>query len=137
MKVFKQRDWNETKSNDAWSIFKIMGEFVMGFEALQRIGPCISIYGSARMKEGLRSLGYNLGDSETPILPVYCGSLMTAFTICKRLQEEGVFVNPVVSPAVAPGRELIRLSLMATHTDKQIDFALDKLKKVGKELALI
>ena len=52
MKVFKQRDWNETKSNDAWSIFKIMGEFVMGFEALQRIGPCISIYGSARMKEG-------------------------------------------------------------------------------------
>jgi uncharacterized protein (TIGR00730 family) len=50
-KVFKQRDWNETKTNDAWSIFKIMGEFVQGFETLQRIGPCISIYGSARMKE--------------------------------------------------------------------------------------
>ena len=50
-KVFKQRDWNETKTNDAWSIFKIMGEFVEGFETLQRIGPCISIYGSARMKE--------------------------------------------------------------------------------------
>ena len=44
----KQRDWNEIKTNDSWSIFKIMGEFVRGFETLQRIGPCISIYGSAR-----------------------------------------------------------------------------------------
>jgi 7-keto-8-aminopelargonate synthetase-like enzyme len=48
-----------------------------------------------------------------------------------------VFVNPVVSPGVPPGMELIRLSLMATHTDSQIDFALDKIQKVGKELALI
>jgi 8-amino-7-oxononanoate synthase len=90
-----------------------------------------------RMKQGLRDLGFNLGDSETPILPVYCRNLMVAFKMCKRLQEEGVFVNPVVSPAVAPGQELIRISLMATHTDKQVDFALDKLGKVGKELGLI
>lgn len=69
MKVFKQRDWNETKSNDAWSIFKIMGEFVMGFEALQRIGPCISIYGSARMKE----------DS-----PVYQAAREVAFALSER-----------------------------------------------------
>ncbi len=90
-----------------------------------------------RMKKGLSHLGFDLGDSETPILPVYCRSLMVAFKVCKRLQEEGVFVNPVVSPAVAPGHELIRISLMATHTEKQIDFALDKLGKVGKELGLI
>jgi 8-amino-7-oxononanoate synthase len=90
-----------------------------------------------RMKQGLRDLGFNLGDSETPILPVYCRDLMVAFKICKRLQEEGLFVNPVVSPAVAPGQELIRISLMATHTDQQVDFALDKLGKVGKELGLI
>jgi 8-amino-7-oxononanoate synthase len=90
-----------------------------------------------RMKQGLRDLGFNLGDSETPILPVYCRDLMLAFKICKRLQEEGLFVNPVVSPAVAPGQELIRISLMATHTDQQVDFALDKLGKVGKELGLI
>ncbi|MGD0259744.1 MAG: pyridoxal phosphate-dependent aminotransferase family protein [Verrucomicrobiota bacterium] len=90
-----------------------------------------------RMKQGLRDLGFDLGDSETPILPVYCRDLMVAFKICKRLQEEGLFVNPVVSPAVAPGQELIRISLMATHTDKQVDFALDKLGKVGKELGLI
>lgn len=90
-----------------------------------------------RMKQGLLALGFDLGDSQTPILPVYCRSLLGAFKICKRLQEEGVFVNPVVSPAVAPGQELIRVSLMATHTDEQIDFALEKLGLVGKELGLI
>jgi 7-keto-8-aminopelargonate synthetase-like enzyme len=90
-----------------------------------------------RMKQGLLDLGYNLGDSETPILPVYCRDLIVAFRMCKRLQEEGLFVNPVVSPAVAPGQELIRISLMATHTDQQVDFALEKLGKVGKELSLI
>ena len=42
-KGLKQRDWNEIKTNDSWSIFKIMGEFVQGFETLQRIGPCVSI----------------------------------------------------------------------------------------------
>jgi 8-amino-7-oxononanoate synthase len=90
-----------------------------------------------RMKNGLLRMGFDLGDSQTPILPVFCRSLMVAFQICKRLEEEGVFVNPVVSPAVAPGHELIRISLMATHTEQQIDFALDKLGKVGKELGLI
>jgi 8-amino-7-oxononanoate synthase len=94
-------------------------------------------HNTERMKQGLLRLGFDLGDSETPILPVYCRSLMVAFKLCKRLQEEGVFVNPVVSPAVAPGHELIRISLMATHTDQHIDFALEKLGKVGKELALI
>jgi 8-amino-7-oxononanoate synthase len=63
--------------------------------------------------------------------------MVVAFKVCKRLHEEGVFVNPVVSPAVAPGQELIRISLMATHTDQQVDFALDKLRKVGKEFGLI
>jgi 8-amino-7-oxononanoate synthase len=90
-----------------------------------------------RMQQGLASLGFDMGASETPILPVYCRSLMAAFKLCKRLDEEGVFVNPVVSPAVPPGQELIRVSLMATHTDSQIDFALDKFGKVGRELGLV
>jgi 8-amino-7-oxononanoate synthase len=90
-----------------------------------------------RMKQGLLDLGFNLGASETPILPVYIRDLMLAFKVCRRLQEEGLFVNPVVSPAVAPGQELIRISLMATHTDKQVDFALEKLGKVGKEVGLL
>jgi 8-amino-7-oxononanoate synthase len=90
-----------------------------------------------RMKQGLKSLGFDLGESATPILPVYVRDLMLTFRFCKRLEQEGIFVNPVVSPAVLPGREIIRISLMATHTDRQIDFALEKMGKVGKELGLI
>ena len=90
-----------------------------------------------RMKQGLAALGFDLGVSETPILPVYCRDFMTTFKLCKRLDEENVFVNPVVSPAVPPGQEMMRISLMATHTDGQIDFALDKFGKVGRELGLI
>lgn len=94
-------------------------------------------HNTRRMKQGLLALGFDLGESETPILPVYVRDFVAAFTMCKRLDAEGVFVNPVASPAVPIGQELIRLSLMATHTDAQIDFALDKLGKVGKELGVI
>ncbi len=94
-------------------------------------------HNTQRMKDGLVALGFDLGTSETPILPVYCNGLMPALKMCKRLQEEGVFVNPVVPPAVPPDRALIRISLMATHTDRQIDFALEKLRKVGKELGVL
>jgi 8-amino-7-oxononanoate synthase len=90
-----------------------------------------------RMKTGLRSLGFDLGASETPILPLYCRELIATFKFCKRLEEEGVFVNPVVFPGVPPGQEMLRISLMANHTDTQIDFALEKLGKVGKELGII
>lgn len=94
-------------------------------------------HNTARMRDGLQSLGFNLGLSQTPILPIYCKSLLNTFKFTRRLQDEGIFVNPVVSPAVPPGQELIRISLMATHTDKQIDFALEILGKVGKELGII
>jgi 8-amino-7-oxononanoate synthase len=94
-------------------------------------------HNTARLKGGLVSMGFDLGLSETPILPVYCRNMTIAFKFCKRLEEEGVFVNPVVSPGVPPGEELIRVSLMATHTDAQIDFALDKFGKVGRELGLL
>ncbi|MBI5388642.1 MAG: pyridoxal phosphate-dependent aminotransferase family protein [Verrucomicrobia bacterium] len=94
-------------------------------------------HNTERMKKGLLSLGFDLGDSQTPILPVYCRDLLGAFKMTRRLEDEGVFVNPVVSPAVPPGQELIRISLMATHTDAQIDFALEKLGQVGKELGIL
>jgi 8-amino-7-oxononanoate synthase len=90
-----------------------------------------------RMKQGLLALGFDLGASQTPILPLYCRELMATFKFCKRLEEEGVFVNPVVSPGVPPGQELLRIRLMATHTNAQIDFALDKFAKVGRELGLV
>jgi 8-amino-7-oxononanoate synthase len=94
-------------------------------------------HNTRRMKAGLLALGFNLGATQSPILPVYARDVMTAFMMTRRLEEEGVFVNPVVSPAVAPGQELIRISLMATNTDSQIDFALERLGKIGKELGLI
>lgn len=90
-----------------------------------------------RMKRGLLSLGFHLGDSETPILPVYVHDMLKTFQFCKRLQEEGVFVNPVVSPGVPVGDELLRVSLMATHSFEQIDRSLEKFQKVGKELGII
>jgi len=92
---------------------------------------------TAAHETGLADARFRPRQLAEPILPVYVGSLMTAITMCKRMQEEGVFVNPVVSPGVPPGKELIRISLMATHTDAQIDFALDKLAKVGKEVGLL
>lgn len=92
---------------------------------------------TSNMKEGLEDLGFNLGGSETPILPIYLGGGQKALKMCTRLQEEGVFVNPVVPPAVPPNQSLLRISLMATHTDSQIEFALDKLETVGRELGVI
>jgi 8-amino-7-oxononanoate synthase len=94
-------------------------------------------HNAGRLKQGLMAQGFDLGASETPILPVYCRDMMLTFKFSKRLQEEGVFVNPVVSPGVPPGQELLRVSLMATHTDRQIDFALDKFGMVGRELGLL
>ncbi len=90
-----------------------------------------------RMSTGLSSLGYNLGVSQTPILPVFVGEDLTCFKMCRMLQDEGVFVNPVVSPAVEPGQSLLRVSLMATQTFDQIDIALDKFNIVGKKLGII
>jgi len=112
----------------ALAALKIMGEEP---ERLRQLW-----HNTERMKAGLRSLGFDLGESATPILPVYCHNVMNTLRMCRRLEEEGVFVNPVVSPAVAPGRELLRISLMATHTERQIDFALDTLGVVGRELGL-
>ena len=89
------------------------------------------------MRERLDDAGFDTGPSETPIIPAVVGEDMAAFTMCRRLIDEGVFVNPVVSPAVEPGNALIRLSLMATHTEDEINQAMDSMVKVGRELELI
>ncbi|MGD2270367.1 MAG: aminotransferase class I/II-fold pyridoxal phosphate-dependent enzyme [Desulfobacterales bacterium] len=90
-----------------------------------------------RLKKGLDQLGFDTGSSETPIIPIRVGDTLNTFTCCKKLQEEGVWVNPVVAPAVPEGDCLIRLSLMATHTFEHIDFALSKLEMVGRDLRII
>jgi len=89
------------------------------------------------MRERLDDAGFDTGPSETPIIPAVVGEDMAAFRMCRRLIDEGVFVNPVISPAVEPGNALIRLSLMATHTEDEINQAMDSMIKVGKELELI
>jgi 8-amino-7-oxononanoate synthase len=89
------------------------------------------------MREGLLSLGFDLGASRTPILPVFCYEEERTLRMAMRLHQEGVFVNSVLPPGVPPNKCLIRISLMATHTASQIQMALEKLKKVGKELGLI
>ena len=90
-----------------------------------------------RMAKGLKAMGYDLGKSTTPILPVLVGEDLKCFQMCRALQDEGVFVNPVITPAVESGRALLRVSLMATHSSEQIDRALDKFRKVGRRLGVI
>jgi len=82
----------------------------------------------------LKELGFDTGHAETPIIPIYIRDNEKAYKMTMRLFEEGVFVNPVVAPAVAPTDTLIRFSLMATHTIEQIDIAIDKIIKVADEL---
>ncbi len=77
--------------------------------------------------------GFDLGPTESPILPIYVRDNMKTFQVTKYLQDDGIFVNPVVSPAVPSDSSLLRFSLMATHTFAQIDEAVDKIAKAFKE----
>ena len=89
------------------------------------------------MLSEFKGMGYNTGKSCTPVIPLHVGKMSVAFEMWKRLGEEGVFINPVIPPAVPPNSCLIRCSFMATHTKEQLDFALDKFNKIGKELQVI
>jgi 7-keto-8-aminopelargonate synthetase-like enzyme len=90
-----------------------------------------------KMLKGYKELGYDTGTSETPIVPIIIKDSLKVYQMCKLLFENGIFVNPVVSPAVPPGRELLRTSYMATHTEEQLDKVLAAFDKVGKQLGLI
>jgi 8-amino-7-oxononanoate synthase len=89
------------------------------------------------MKQELSGLGFDTGDSESPVIPIVVGDDMTSFLMSRRLHEEGVFVNPIVAPAVPPGQALIRTSYMATHKREHLEQALTALAKVGRELNVI
>lgn len=89
------------------------------------------------MMTSLRAIGFDCGDSETPVIPIVVGDDYLAFKMAKRLEEEGVFANPVVSPACSPGRSLIRTSYMATHRREHLTRALEAFQKVGRELGLV
>ena len=87
--------------------------------------------------EGLKALGLDTGNSETPVVPIVVGEDAAALAMVQRLHEAGVFVNCVLSPATPPGRALIRTSLMATHTTDQLSRALEAIEKVARQVGLI
>jgi 8-amino-7-oxononanoate synthase len=87
--------------------------------------------------KGFRELGFEIGNTETPIIPLFVRNNEKTFYITKMLLDEGIFVNPVISPAVAPEDTLIRISLMAIHTTQQVDFAIDKIYKCFKKLEIM
>ena len=90
-----------------------------------------------RMRHEYKRMGFNTGHSVTPVIPIIIGDDDLTFLTWRYLFERGVFVNPVISPAVSPGRQLLRTSYMATHTDEQLERVLEIFHDVGKELGLI
>jgi 8-amino-7-oxononanoate synthase len=92
---------------------------------------------AATMRKNLREMGFNIGSSETPVIPIIIGDDHKTLIAWKMLFEAGVFVNPVLCPAVPPGSQLLRTSYMATHTDEQLSQVLETYEKIGKQLQLI
>jgi len=90
-----------------------------------------------KMLKGYKTLGYDTGTSETPIIPVVIKDTMKTYEMCRLLFENGVFVNAIISPAVPQGRELLRTSYMATHTKEQLDKVLAAFEKVGRQVGVI
>jgi 8-amino-7-oxononanoate synthase len=90
-----------------------------------------------KMRKGFTELGFNIGNSITPVVPIIIGDDERTFLTWKMLFDNGVFVNPVISPAVMPGRQLLRTSYMATHTDEEMTRVLETFEKVGKVVGLI
>lgn len=90
-----------------------------------------------RIHKEFRGLGFDIGDTATPIVPVMVGEDMDCFAFWKELFENGIFTNPVISPAVAPGKAMLRTSYTATHTDEHLDKVLSVFEKVGKKIGII
>lgn len=90
-----------------------------------------------RMRQAYRELGFNIGCSQTPIIPIIIGDDLRTLLVWKRLYEEGVYTNVFVPPGVPAGMSLLRTSYMATHTDEQLEEVLAIMERVGKEALLI
>ena len=87
--------------------------------------------------DGFSQMGCEIGNTTTPIIPLFIRDDYKTYTVTRDLFDEGLFVNPVVTPAVAPQDTLIRFSLMATHTKEQVEFALEKIEKVFRKHGII
>ncbi len=91
----------------------------------------------AYMRQEMRRIGLDIGESVSPIVPIYIRDDMRTLITWKLLMDGGVFTNPVVSPGVPEGSQLLRTSYMATHTQEQLDHALEVYEQVGKQVGLI
>jgi len=89
------------------------------------------------MLKEIQGMGFKTPPTESAIIPIIIGDDLKTFRFAKMLEQEGVYVNPVVSPAVPPGMACLRTSYTATHSRQELDYALEKLRKVGTELGLI
>jgi 7-keto-8-aminopelargonate synthetase-like enzyme len=89
------------------------------------------------MRTEFRQLGFDVGETVTPIIPVIIGDDMPTIIAWKALYEAGVYTNPVIPPAVPSGSSLLRTSYMATHTDEQLEHVLSTFAEVGKRLGII
>ena len=89
------------------------------------------------MKKEFTNLGFDTGNTQTPIIPIFIRDDMKTFKVWKELFENGIFINPVISPAVPPKQSILRTSYMATHTDEQLNFVLETFEKVGKKYGVI
>jgi len=89
------------------------------------------------MKREFSTLGFDTGESESPVIPLVVGEDLDAYAMTLKLQERGVFANPVVSPAVPKGRSMMRTSYMATHTAEHLDIALEAFAAIGREMGII
>ena len=92
---------------------------------------------SVKMRNGFRSLGFETGPTETPIIPIIVGDYMKAIMLWKALFDAGIYTNAVIPPAVAPNQSRLRTSYMATHTDEQLDRVLEAFAAIGKEVGVI
>jgi len=90
-----------------------------------------------RMRDRYRGLGFDIGESQTPIIPIFIGDSLKAMQVWRSLFDAGVYVNVAIPPAVPTGKALLRTSYMATHTDDQMDRVIDAFAVVGKEHGLI
>jgi 8-amino-7-oxononanoate synthase len=113
----------------ALAALQVMREEPERIEQVNRVGE--------KMRKEYKALGFNTGSSVTPVIPIIIGDDERTFLTWKLLFEAGVFVNPVISPAVSTGRQLLRTSYMATHTDAQMNQVLEIFAKVGKRVGLI
>ena len=87
--------------------------------------------------DGFREMGCEIGNTSTPIIPIFIRDNAKTFQITMDLFDQGIFINPVVSPAVSPNDTLVRFSLMATHTFEQLDYAMGKIEKSLKKAGVL